>query len=439
MQEKKVKTKNNWERADFHSKEIIFQQAVRFFIKPSKSINKKDLREAKKILLEIQEWELEYGGKDFSVLKNNSILVSYLAYKFGELVGFTEKELSNLYISGLVKDIGKTYICDENKALAYEYLTSPLKSEDKGFEKISEALKLYPLKTREYLEKNTNFQTSIIDSAFNFHCVYSNLFKEKTQPGFSQSDTVLWFADSLSAVSFSSLEGLQRNYSKDRYISLVEGLELLREQTEDLAPEFWSKTSGLALMGVMLTMVVGFSNPSKSHATGYSSNEVISLVNEYREKKNLESLNPNEKLTQAAIARAQDMLKKDYWSHSGPSGESAWQFIEEEGYRYSMAGENLAKGYSNASKMNEDLINSVTHKENIVDPKFEDIGVAVIEGELQGKKVTLVVQLFANEEETVANEKTESKNQSVDLKNNLFLSFKNFLERIGLSLKKPNN
>ncbi len=433
MTRKNIFFQNQLKDADLHSKQVIFLSAFKFLSKPSKEINRKDLKIAKKILTEIENWEVKHGKKDFSMIKNNSILVAYLAYKFGELLGLEKKELSDLYISGLVHEIGKTYICSENRALAYEYINSSLKKGDAGFEKISEALKLYPRKTKEYLNKETNLSQNIVDISSSFHLVYSNLFKEdslKNKKDISQVEAILWFANSLSAVSFSSLEGLQRNYSKDKYVSLFEGLELLRQQAGDRAPEFWDKTSsGAALMGVFLTVVISFLPPQKISAKGYGAEEVISLLNEHRGKEGLEPLNSNEKLTQAAMDKARDMIENDYWSHHSPSGESPWEFVRDNDYKLSMAGENLARGFDDVEKMSEALLNSPKHRENILEPKYEDVGIAVVDGVMDGKEVTLVVQLFGKKNKSLENDKSVEEER--------FPSFKNLLDKIRDILNRP--
>ncbi len=428
--QKEFVLENQVKNADLKSKQVIFGGAFRFFIKTPQNVNKKDLKVAKEILSEIEKWELEYGNKDFSMLKNNSVLVAYLAYKFGELVGLSGKALSDVYISGLVSDIGKMYICGEEKRLAYEYVNSPLKKGDHGFENILEALKLFPFKTKRYLEVDGRLNPEIIKTSFKFHSVYSNLFDEnflKKEGENSQLDSVLWFANSLSALSFSSIEGLQRNYSKDRYVTLFEGLELLRQQAGHKAPEFWDKASGAALMGVFLTMIVSFSSPSKASAANYESGEVVSLLNEYRRLQDLEPLEVNEKLAEAAMDKARDMLEKGYWSHSSPSGDTPWKFIREKDYKFIAAGENLARGFKDISKMNDALIASPEHKKNIVDPKYEDIGIAVMDGVMDGKEVTLVVQLFGKEDVSQTKDLEREEKES--------FSFKAFLEKIGLFIK----
>lgn len=164
--------------SDLKSKNLVYEDAYHFLQKPSKDISKKDLDIAINILKEIEEWETKYSGKDYSVLKNSSVLVAYLAYKFGMSVGLTKHELSDVYIAGLVQNIGKIYMCGEDMGKAYEYFSSPLKVGDEGFEPIAEAFRKYPLETERYL-KTTSLNQRIAETAINYHVVHSRLFKDE--------------------------------------------------------------------------------------------------------------------------------------------------------------------------------------------------------------------------------------------------------------------
>lgn len=148
--------------SDLYSKELIFKSAFKFFSHPPRDIDRKDFKIAKNILSEIREWELQYSESEYSILENDSILVGYLAYKFGELVGLDKKELSKVYIAGLIQNIGKVYMCGDDKAQAYQNISSSLKSGEEGFEEIAEALKNIPSQTEKYLEENTKLKTALL-------------------------------------------------------------------------------------------------------------------------------------------------------------------------------------------------------------------------------------------------------------------------------------
>jgi uncharacterized protein YkwD len=88
------------------------------------------------------------------------------------------------------------------------------------------------------------------------------------------------------------------------------------------------------------------------------------------------------------------MFANDYWAHVAPDGTTPWSFIKSSGYAYTTAGENLARDFNDTGAMVEAWMNSASHRENIVNAKFKEIGVAVVNGTLQGVETTLVVQLF---------------------------------------------
>jgi hypothetical protein len=134
------------------------------------------------------------------------------------------------------------------------------------------------------------------------------------------------------------------------------------------------------------------------HILGYASNippsEVIRLTNEKRAQAGLPALTENGTLSAAAQAKGADMLNRDYWAHVAPDGTEPWSFFINAGYKYRYAGENLARDFSNASSAVDAWMGSSTHKENILSPKYKEIGIAVIEGDLAGVDTTIIVQFF---------------------------------------------
>jgi uncharacterized protein YkwD len=143
--------------------------------------------------------------------------------------------------------------------------------------------------------------------------------------------------------------------------------------------------------------------PTKTYAKskGFSANDIIRLTNEQRGDNNLGALKYNSKLEAAAYAKAQDMFSKNYWSHFSPQGVTPWSFIQNAGYSYSSAGENLAKGYSSSEAVIKGWLNSQKHRDNLLSSKYEEVGVAVVEGKLDGNNVILVVQMFGKPKVTV--------------------------------------
>lgn len=121
---------------------------------------------------------------------------------------------------------------------------------------------------------------------------------------------------------------------------------------------------------------------------------LIELTNQERQKNGLGFLRENTALDQAAAAKAANMFQENYWAHFAPSGKSPWDFILGAGYKFTYAGENLAKNFAQSNEVVTAWMNSSSHRANILNPKYQDIGMAVVEGVLNGQKTTLVVQEF---------------------------------------------
>jgi len=129
-------------------------------------------------------------------------------------------------------------------------------------------------------------------------------------------------------------------------------------------------------------------------ASQISTTEVIRLTNIKRNQNGLSTLKENTELDAAAKAKGQDMLSKGYWAHVSPDGTQPWDFFKAVGYKYRYAGENLARDFSNPDSAVEAWMASPSHRENMLSDRYKEIGVAVVDGNLNGKDTTIVVQLF---------------------------------------------
>lgn len=131
---------------------------------------------------------------------------------------------------------------------------------------------------------------------------------------------------------------------------------------------------------------------------GYSSEitqeKVFDLTNQERLTQGLSQLKYNPVLSLSAQKKAQDMFDNNYWAHNSPQGKTPWDFFTAAGYQYSVAGENLAKDFYNTDSVVKAWMKSPTHRDNILNPKYEEIGIGVVNGILNGIKTTLVVQHF---------------------------------------------
>ena len=121
----------------------------------------------------------------------------------------------------------------------------------------------------------------------------------------------------------------------------------------------------------------------------------IKWTNINRQNNNLPALREEEKLDKAALKKARDIFEKQYFDHVSPSGKGPQDLAEEVGYHFVAIGENLAMGnFANDKELLEAWMASPGHRENILSKKFAEIGVAVLQGEYQGKRVWVAVQEF---------------------------------------------
>lgn len=125
-----------------------------------------------------------------------------------------------------------------------------------------------------------------------------------------------------------------------------------------------------------------------------TSDALLAGTNNERRKAGLSQLKINEKLSQAAFLKAQDMFEKQYWAHTAPGGTTPWQWFGKAGYNYSFAGENLAKNFRTADAALTAWMASSEHKENILSKHYSDVGFAVVDGILDGKNATIIVALY---------------------------------------------
>lgn len=129
--------------------------------------------------------------------------------------------------------------------------------------------------------------------------------------------------------------------------------------------------------------------------TGYSAAEVIALSNQARQSHGIANVTVDQRLMQAAQAKAEDMFAFNYWDHYSPSKRAPWKFILDAGYPYLYAGENLARNYHTAQAVVQAWLDSPSHRENLLNPQFKHIGVAVAQGRIADKDSLVVVQFLA--------------------------------------------
>lgn len=157
----------------------------------------------------------------------------------------------------------------------------------------------------------------------------------------------------------------------------------------------WLRIYAYLIVGAKLASVllIGlYSQPAQQAAI--TPDTIIQLTNHVRTANHVAGLKTNALLTKAAQAKVNDMLQNQYFAHISPKGTTPWVWIKQAGYSYSYAGENLALDFLQAEDVVSAWLNSSTHRQNLFNRKYKDIGVAVASGQLNGVNSILVVQLF---------------------------------------------
>jgi len=129
-----------------------------------------------------------------------------------------------------------------------------------------------------------------------------------------------------------------------------------------------------------------------------SAQRVLALTNEVRQQYNLPMVQEDSLLDKAAQDKARDMLTNKYFDHNSPDGITPWHWFDQAGYNFIYAGENLAMNFLDSEEVIRGWLNSPSHKENLLNRNYKDIGIAVLSGDFNNEGINriLVVQMFGS-------------------------------------------
>lgn len=165
-------------------------------------------------------------------------------------------------------------------------------------------------------------------------------------------------------------------------------------------PDFLERFSiGVMLVLVLITFAIAniqamFWTASDWMVSSVLPSVIINLTNEERSDDALGSLTRSALLDQAAQLKAEHMAEEGYFAHYAPDGTSPWYWFDEVSYNYQKAGENLAVHFNDSGKVVDAWMDSPSHRANILNGEYTEIGVGTAKGEYKGSKTVFVVQLF---------------------------------------------
>jgi hypothetical protein len=116
--------------------------------------------------------------------------------------------------------------------------------------------------------------------------------------------------------------------------------------------------------------------------------KVVELTNQFRAENGVGLLTLDEDLSEAAQVHSENMAYYDFFGHVGLDGALPRDRAENAGYETRMVGENIAAGFATPEGVVKGWINSESHRANMLDPRFNEIGVGYVyfpddSGELQ--------------------------------------------------------
>ena len=85
-------------------------------------------------------------------------------------------------------------------------------------------------------------------------------------------------------------------------------------------------------------------------------------------------------LGDVASGHATDMAQKNYFEHVDPAGQSPADRVRAVGYQEKLVGENIAFGPKSVEEVVQGWLDSPGHCENIMDPRFAEMGIGLAEG-----------------------------------------------------------
>lgn len=159
----------------------------------------------------------------------------------------------------------------------------------------------------------------------------------------------------------------------------------------------------MAMIGMLALIVLSFTTANVQSLIWISSKWMIStvlpavivdLTNEERQDEALVTLRRNAVLDEAARLKAEHMAKNEYFAHYSPDGVSPWYWFDQVSYNFVHAGENLAIHFTDSGDVVKAWMESPTHRANIMNGNYLEIGVGTAEGTYEGYPTVYVVQLF---------------------------------------------
>jgi uncharacterized protein YkwD len=120
------------------------------------------------------------------------------------------------------------------------------------------------------------------------------------------------------------------------------------------------------------------SQPATAVSTAGAAQQIVSLTNRERTRHGLPALKVDGRCVSAISGHVADMARNGFLSHQGSDGRNPYQRYRKYSPRSRGGGENVAYNSSGtAEAFMRQWLSSSVHRNNILNPRFKGIGVAV--------------------------------------------------------------
>jgi uncharacterized protein YkwD len=120
------------------------------------------------------------------------------------------------------------------------------------------------------------------------------------------------------------------------------------------------------------------SSAGAASATVDAERELVRLMNQERAQRGAPPLEMDDRLSEAARTHSQEMAQRQKLSHRFPHEEKLQERLARTGVSFDAVAENVAHS-SSPSSAHIELMNSPGHRANILNPKYNAVGVGVVE------------------------------------------------------------
>ena len=233
---------------------------------------------------------------------------------------------------------------------------------------------------------------------------YQKIVNQKKKGEIADEDIVSALDDTRRMVRTDQVDGKRflRNPAS-WFVSTLQKLTQKRKEkeqkvkVESMLEKFHKSFTLRIIVFITSFLLVGFNINIPVYASeniDITIDSVFEAHNQIRKENSLPEFILNEELTKSAYLKAVTMKFQKCWSHYCP--DSPWGDFSVVGYEYEIAGENLAHGFTDPDVLIKAWLDSPTHKANIMNDKYSEIGIAVIDSSfLDDSTDKIVVVHFA--------------------------------------------